>query len=199
MGFITNLLPALKLSRTLRVVSILAAGKETQISADNLDLCKSYSFTTAGFYATTMTTLALSHLAAQHPSISFLHVFPGFVPMPIHASAWGGIVGSIVSMLLWPFTLPLNQSGEWSLFVATSAAFRSREYREGDEGVPLVDGVSTVRGADGVVGSGGYILNYDGRDVTKRGLMDGFRKTGLAGVVWEHMLETSERVGPSEE
>jgi hypothetical protein len=29
--------------------------------------------------------------------------------------------------------------------------------------------------------------------------MDGFRKTGLAGVVWEHMLETSERVGPSEE
>ncbi|CEL01990.1 hypothetical protein ASPCAL01566 [Aspergillus calidoustus] len=141
MRFITNLLPALKLSRTPRVASILAAGKETQISPDNLDLCKSYSFTTAGFYATTMTTLALSHLAAQHPSISFLHVFPGFVPTPIYTSAWGGIVGTIVSMLLWPFTVPLNQSGEWSLFVATSAGFRARECHEAHEGVPLVDGV----------------------------------------------------------
>jgi hypothetical protein len=93
MRFITKPLPFLKRSRAPGVVSILAAGKETQISPDNLDLRQSYSFTTAGFYATTMISLAFSHLTNKRPTISSLHVFPGFVPTPIYTSAWGGIFG----------------------------------------------------------------------------------------------------------
>ncbi|KAL3488428.1 hypothetical protein BJX62DRAFT_253337 [Aspergillus germanicus] len=186
----------LKSFQTPRVVSILAAGKETQISPDNLDLRKSYSFTTAGFYATAMTSLSFSHLAALHPRISFAHVFPGFVPTSIYSSALGEVLGSLVSMLLYPFMVPVGKSGEWSFFVCTGAAFWAREYKMGDEGVPLVDGVSIVRGADGVIGSWGYHLNYDGRDVSKRGLMDGYREQRFAGTVWEHTVQTFERVVP---
>ncbi|KAL3449207.1 hypothetical protein BJX65DRAFT_306268 [Aspergillus insuetus] len=57
-------------------------------------------------------------------------------------------------------------------------------------------GVSTVRGADWVIGSGRCSLNYDGRNIAKRGLMGGYRKRGFAGIVWEHTVQTFERVVP---
>jgi hypothetical protein len=42
-------------------------------------------------------------------------------------------------------------------------------------------------------------LNYDGRDVAKRGLMDKYRETGFVRTVWNHTLDTFERVVPGEE
>jgi hypothetical protein len=47
-------------------------------------------------------------------------------------------------------------------------------------------GLSAVEGANGQIGSGGYILNWD-CEVTGQGkLLSGYRDRGMANAVWDH-------------
>ncbi|KAL5333304.1 hypothetical protein BJX70DRAFT_406323 [Aspergillus crustosus] len=193
---ITSLIPLLSLSTSPHIINILAGGKEipyTDLDLTNLDLAHSFSFTRAGYYATTMLSLAQEYLSQQYPGISFAHVFPGFVPTPIFKRGFGGLLGGVIDAVVGMLGVGLEESGERCLFIATSGAYPPLEPAEEGSG-PLVDGVGTCVAGDGVVGGGAYILGYDGRDVANKEIMKGYREREVAERAWEHTVGVFERV-----
>ncbi|PWY83598.1 short-chain dehydrogenases/reductase [Aspergillus heteromorphus CBS 117.55] len=202
MRFIQNLLPLLNASPTpARVITILGGGQEGQIDEDNFDLSKSWTFLKSTTYAATLNSLAVEHLAAAHPSISFIHVFPGLVRSPLMNSTFGKLAGSVMGVLSRPFSLSLEESGQRNLFIATSAAYppAGLEGKEdADVGVKLGEGVSTAVASTGKKGGGSYILGYEGNDATNKKLMADYRGRDFPGKVWRHTAETFRRVLGSE-
>lgn len=172
MRFVQNLIPALEASKSPRVVSVLAAGKETKIDEDNLDLKKSYSFTASAAYGATMVSLAHEKLALENPSISFIHTFPGVVSTPLIKKFMGPIFGTIVGFLSKPMALSGSESGEWHTYLSTAEAFKSKD----------------------ASGSGSYILNYDGKDLTNQAVMTELREKDFPTIVWKHTLDTFEKL-----
>ncbi|KAB8235843.1 putative short-chain dehydrogenases/reductase [Aspergillus alliaceus] len=191
MRFVHNLLPLLSASETpARVVTVLGGGQEGKIEEDNLDLQKSWSFMKSTTYAATMNSLAVEHLATLHPSISFVHMFPGIVRTPLMNKTIGPIAGSIVGFLSRPMSISSEESGERNVFISTSAAYPPAVPREGNVGVPLVEGLKTSVASTGKVGGGSYILNYKGEDTTNEKVMSGYRAEEFPRKVWVHTLET---------
>lgn len=171
MRFVENLLPALEAAKSPRVISILAGGQEMMIEEDNLDLRKHFSFSASNGYPATMTTLAFEVLASQHPSVSFLHVFPGVVATPLMKNSMGSVVGTIVGFLIKPMSISAEESGEWQTWLSTSPNFTPKNS-----------------------GQGAYILNYDGKDTTNQSLMTQLREKGLPEIVWKHTQDTFGRI-----
>ena len=176
MRFVYNLLPTLEAADSPRVVSILAGGQEIKIEEDNLDLQKEFSFSASLGYPTSMTTLAFETLASEHPSISFLHVYPGVVATPLINKTLGWVLGTIVGFLAKPFIISMTDSGEWQTWLSTSAEFPSKKD-------------STDASATGY-----YLLNHDGQDSTNKALMEEFREKDFPAIVWKHTLSTFDRI-----
>ncbi|KAJ6126600.1 short-chain dehydrogenases/reductase [Penicillium sp. IBT 18751x] len=171
MRFVENLLPALEATQSPRVVSILAGGKETLIEEDNLDLRKNFSLSASNGYPASMTSLAFEVLASQHPSVSFLHVFPGIVATPLMKNSLGSVAGTILGFLTKPISISAKESGEWQTWLSTSPNFAPKNS-----------------------GQGAYILNYDGKDATNRSLMTQLRDKGFPEIVWKHTQDTFTRL-----
>ncbi|KAL4875407.1 NAD(P)-binding protein [Aspergillus karnatakaensis] len=187
-----SLLPNLSLSRSPRVINILAAGKEIpypKLDMTNLDLHRpnSFSLTTAGYYATTMLSLSQEYLSTKNPGVSFAHVFPGFVATPVFTRGFGNILGGAIDALVRLFGVGIEECGERCLFVATSGAYPPLKSKQG------VD-TATCTASTGVVGGGCYVLGYDGRDVSDKGLFGGYRERGVPERVWGHTIGVFERV-----
>lgn len=79
MRLIQNLLPLLRQSSRPRVLTLLNGGKEKPMFDDDIGLEKRWSADAVINHTTTMTSLALEHLAKDDERITFLHVFPGLV------------------------------------------------------------------------------------------------------------------------
>jgi hypothetical protein len=176
MRFTYNLLPTLEAAKSPRVVSILAGGKEVDIEEDNLDLQKEFSFSASNGYPASMTSLAFETLASEHPSISFLHVFPGLVATPLMKNSMGSILGTILSILTWPMCISMSESGEWQTWLSTSTEFPAKDD-------------STDASATGY-----YLLDHNGKDATNKALMEKLRAKGLPAIVWKHTLDTFDRI-----
>ncbi|RAK95639.1 short-chain dehydrogenases/reductase, partial [Aspergillus ibericus CBS 121593] len=196
MRFVQNLLPLLSASPgPARVVSILAAGQEGSMEEGNFDLTKSWTFMKSNTYAATLNSLALEHLAAAHPTVSFIHAFPGIVRSPLMKSTFGNLVGSVLTVLSRPVSMTLEESGERNLFISTSAAYPAAAPKDPSHpGVPLAGGVQTAVASTGRVGGGSYILSSDGGDATREKLMADYRGRGFPNKVWSHTLETFKRI-----
>ncbi|PLB49112.1 putative short-chain dehydrogenases/reductase [Aspergillus steynii IBT 23096] len=190
MRFIYNLLPLLRASKgPARVISVLGGGQEGSISEDNLDLQKKWTFMASLTYASTMNSLATEYLAAQNPSVSFIHMFPGVVRTPLMSNTFGNLAGSVMGFLSTPISMTPQESGQRNLYMATSAAYPAAKAGTAT-GVPLVGGAEISNASTGSVGGGSYILNYDGSDATNRKLMDGYREKQFPRKIWEHTLAT---------
>ncbi|KAJ6023963.1 short-chain dehydrogenases/reductase [Penicillium herquei] len=176
MRFIYNLLPTLEVAKSPRVVSVLASGKEMKIEEDNLDLQKDFSFSASTGYPATMTSLAFEILASQHPSINFIHVFPGIVATSLMKKSVGSFMGSILSFITKPISMSASESGEWHVFLSTSTEFRARNASSSQPS------------------GGSYIVNYDGKNVSKDALMAELRGKGFLDTVWKHTLDTFDRL-----
>lgn len=196
MRFVENLLPLLSASKTPgRVVTVLAAGQEGKLDETNLDLQKKWTFMSAASYAASMNSLAVEHLAKTHPSVSFVHIFPGVVRTPLMNNTVGSIFGPVLTFLSRPMSMSEKESGERNLFVATSAAYPPASPADPSKiGVPLPSGVQTGVASTGQVGGGSYLLNYDGADATPKKLMNEFREQDFASKVWDHTLTTFKKV-----
>lgn len=171
MRFVENLMPTLEAAVSPRVISILAGGKEIMIEEDNLDLSKKFSLSEANGYPASMTSLAFEVLASQHPSVSFLHVFPGLVSTPLMKKSMGSVLGTILGFLTMPMSFSAKESGEWQTWLSTSPNF-----------VPKNSG------------QGAYILNHDGKDSTNQSLMAQLREKGLPEIVWKHTQDIFARI-----
>ncbi|RAK84728.1 short-chain dehydrogenases/reductase [Aspergillus costaricaensis CBS 115574] len=196
MRFVQNLMPLLSASPgPARVVSILAGGQEGTIEEDNFDLTKSWTFSKSNTYAATLNSLAIEHLATAHPTVSFLHVFPGIVRTPLMNTTFGNFGGAILSFLSRPISITPEESGERNLYLSTSAAYPPATPKDPSHlGVPLVKGVDTASASTGKIGGGSYILKYDGSNATREKLMADYRARSFPGKVWDHTLETFKRV-----
>lgn len=189
MRFIGNLTSSLESAESPRVVSILAGGKEAPLKEDNLDLTKEFSLSLSNNYPASMTSVSFEHLASQHPSISFIHEFPGLVATPLLKTTLGSIMGTIVSFLLKPLFISAEESGEWQVFISTYPAFPAKDTK-----VSAGQDIKVTQASTREQGGGVYLLEHTGRNATNETLMAEFRKEDMPNKVWKHTLDTFDRM-----
>ena len=200
--FIHNFLPHLTAVPSARIVSVQGAGKEGPLIEPDFELRDNFSFVNAATQASTLNTLALSHIASQHPTISCVHAFPGMVVTKVYNTLVAEWYIPLRWMFIWGVfplmkmvTAGLEEVGARQLFHATSARYPPKEVmKEGSKGVELPNGVEVAKGEDWELGSGCYLLGPQGETVGDRKLLEEFRKRDAGSKVWEHTLEVFERV-----
>jgi len=228
--FIVNLLPQLQRATGLRrVVSVLAGTKEGPVQTDDMQV-RRMSVLRARGHAASLTTLALEEAAQRSAAtistsgagpVSFVHAYPGFVRTPLGrkdvsgATATALVAVNAVLGILGPLIyIPIEESGERHVFLATSARFRAATgggssgdgTKEADgetispslpaDGVPLPAGVAVARGTDGKPGSGAYSVDKDGESAPPKveQFLERLRKDGTAEKVWADLEEQFVRI-----
>lgn len=198
MRFTSNLLPLLRPTPSTshpqfsRVLSVLAGGHEASINLSDISLKTSFSVANCAAHSITMNSLMVTEFASRNPGISFAHSHPAFVSTSLarELPIWARLPMKGLTPLLRPWSVSVEETGERQLFIATSGLFAPRE---GVPGAKIPKGSEIVKGADGVNGSGGYIVNWDG-EVVGKPIVKKYIEEGLGETVWEHTMRTFEEV-----
>jgi NAD(P)-dependent dehydrogenase (short-subunit alcohol dehydrogenase family) len=175
--FVQNLMPQLTASAESgslsRCVSVLAAGKESDIILDDLSLRTNYSAPNALKHAATMNSLMAMYLAELHPGTSFVHMSPGMVKTNMLKNmGFPNWIMAPAFLLLTPFTVNIKVSGERHLYASTSVAFS-----------PKANG-----------GDGYYLLDQNDAPVGNMKVLKKLKDEGVAEKVWKHTLEVYKTV-----
>jgi hypothetical protein len=199
MRFVTNLLPLLTAAaqdssvdpdaRLSRVVSVLdplvavRAGGSGKLDFTDLSLKNTFSLSRCGAHASLMGNFFLEGMAERHPHTSFVHAYPSGVATGIMRELPGGrVVSTVLTKLLSPFMVPLEESGERHLFAATNGRFAPKADGQAVEGDVAV-------GSDGIKGSGCYWLNWDGEVFPTNKKFETTRAEGAVDKVVQHTEE----------
>ncbi|KAJ8131489.1 hypothetical protein O1611_g2138 [Lasiodiplodia mahajangana] len=176
--FITNLLPLLRCAPDLRrVVSVGGGGHEGELDTTDFSALRVPLDKLRG-HLTSLVTLGLESVAQAAPDVSFVHDYPGTVRTKLIDYLPEEVLRTLEFV-------PIDESGERQLYIATSAMFpAARDVK----GVPLGDGVETAVGTSGVVGSGIYSVGADCESVspTTLELLRVMRGNGLVEDVHRH-------------
>lgn len=190
--FIVNLLPLLEKATALRrVVSVFAATYEGPIDMNDFQGWKLPLLQQRG-HAASVVTLSLEFLAKKAPSVSFIHDFPGPVKSGIARGTKGLVffIFKAFEKVLGPMVfIPTVESGDFHLFLATSAKYPAGANEDTASGVPLA-GVAVIgRGTDGKAGSGTYSVDQHGESAGAKAekLLANFRKEGMVEKAWENI------------
>lgn len=204
MRLLYNLIPLLLQSHSPRVVSIFGAGKEGNFFPADLSLRSHYSLFNNVSHVTFMTTFFFESIAAQHPSISCLHVYPGMVKTPEFEN---GLFPSwmkwwfkwIMLPIITPLCISIEESGERNLFLCTSKKYPPSNASEAGitETTASSGTVEVATGVNGERGSGVYAVNWNGETITScESVYASLRQKGIRETVWDHTMkafEASER------
>lgn len=184
MRFVVNFLPELTKAGTTgdtakpgtglsRVVSVLGAGSEAALQLADLSLKIHYS-------------MSMEHLASSHPNISFIHCSPGIVRTRLmrDMNPLGKFAIDSLMFLVKSREIPLVESGERHLHVATSPQFPPRAWTSND----------AAEGSDAHIGSGFYRVAPDGSTYKSSKIMQQYREDGTRSLIWKHTLETFAKV-----
>ncbi|CAE6392749.1 hypothetical protein RSOLAG22IIIB_02624 [Rhizoctonia solani] len=125
--FVYDLMPLLEKAKAqgeeARVLTILAAGTNSKLDGNDLDLKKGYGLKAAADHATAMNDYMVEDFAAQHPDMAFIHAYPGFVRTQ-------GYHWSI--KLLMPFVRMMSVSpaecAQWMLYGLLEPKFASGSF-----------------------------------------------------------------------
>lgn len=164
---------------------------------NDLELKTHYSIYNCANHGSTLTSLFLEEAAARHPSVSFVHGFPGIVKTGILTSAFPSwmkwTLEHTILAVMTPFMVSLQEVGERSVFHGTSARYPPRQVAGGSKsaGVPLPDGLDVAKGANEEVGA--YLLSWNGEEIEGK-VMARYRKEGMRKQVWDHTYEVIERI-----
>jgi hypothetical protein len=137
-----------------------------------------------------MKTLTWQRLAQEAPDVSIITEFPGLVVTNLFNKmrGWNGfLMRTFVLLFGWLLAVPLDESAERHVFMATSASFSPAQ---GDaKGVPLVEGLETQLGVDGQPGSGVYSVTWDNDASGEKvvALLKRYNEDGTGNKVWEWM------------
>ncbi|PVH85772.1 putative short-chain dehydrogenases/reductase [Cadophora sp. DSE1049] len=212
---VLNMIPLLEHSASPRVISILAAGFEGPIDIKNLDCRQHYSFARASRCAATMTDLIFEHVAKRHPTISFIHSFPGRVGTHIldHMLVtaprllwYPALIPryTIVPLYTYLLCISADEAGERNLFLVTSAKYPAAKEHELTRKIggwaDLPYGVGPARATvmkDGV-GNGVYRTTWDGESCKENKLLDGYREDSLGRLVYEHTMGVFEKAAKAD-
>lgn len=160
--FVQQLLPIL--SPDARVVSVLAGGEEGKLIDDDLDLKTHYSVMNAANTSATMTTLAFETLSEEHPTIGFVHYYPGFVKTSQLDNNTTGLLGFVFRWVVTPlaglFAMSTDVAGERGFHNATSGQFAK----------------------------GAWTVNSVGTVVHNESVLPEYRKNGTRERIWDHTL-----------
>ena len=200
MRFIHNLLPLLNKAPTPRVLSVLAGGQERKLITDDLALKNNYSIPNVVDQTTTMHTLALEQIAKSNPSISFLHVYPGWVHTDFVEKFFNSVSGLhstgytfLMALVRWLF-LPIfsliatsvEDSGERQLFHATSPRYPSSRTLQSRDG----RNPETKKAFEcSVPGSGVYRVTARGETSSDTKVLGPLRDARMDEKVWDHTIE----------
>ena len=129
-----------------------------------------------------------------------MHGFPGAV----NTSLFGridGILGVVLRAYIYFLgrwiCVPIEESGERHLYLATSARFPPASAgSDGGSGVPEGDGIDVAQGTTGEVGSGVYSVQWDGASAspTVHKLLAGYRDKGMVEEIWQHTESEFKRI-----
>ena len=191
--FAQQLLPLLQSAspQLSRVVSVLGPGGETPLDFANLDLKRDFSLRKAAGHAITMTGFAFEELAAENPTVSFVHAYPGTVKTG-YAKDTGVAMRATARLMLAvasPWTVGIDESGERHLFAATSAAYPPKAGEKG--GVEVGDG-KVKKGSAGEIGSGAYLVGADGEVRANEKVLKELRGQDARAKIWAHTMKTFE-------
>ena len=196
--FTYNLLPLLSHSPNGRVVSILAGGKERGLDINDLELRKKYSVTLVAQNCATQTVLSFEVLAQKYSSVTFCHVYPGFVntgqldKLIVSLKGVWRYVGEIARWTLIPLlnyfaATTIDVAGERGLFIATSG-----KYPPADSGIDMLvlpEGVETAKSSVTMEGRGNgvYRLHEDCESISNDCdlVLEGYRNEGTRDKVWK--------------
>lgn len=198
--FMTKLLPLLQRASALRrVITVGGGGLEGRLDPSDLP-ARRVSMIAGRGHLVTLVTLGLESVAKIAPEVSFIHDFPGTVNTPLFSRV-EGILGVVMRTLVYFLgrwiCVPVEESGERHLYLATSARYPPASVN-GDEssGVPLGDGLDLAQGTTGEVGSGTYSVGWDGASAspTVQKLLAGYREKGMVEEVWRHTESEFNRI-----
>ncbi|KAL4789805.1 hypothetical protein BDV19DRAFT_373551, partial [Aspergillus venezuelensis] len=142
-----------------RVVSVLdpwtPAVNGGQLNYNDLSLKHNFSLRTCGLHASMMGNFYLETMARRYTGTTFIHAFPSGVDTGVLRDFPGAkVIMPIARVLLKPWMVPIEESGERHLFAATNPRYPSLD--AGEEGKGKRD---TAVGSNGNKGSGCYWLN----------------------------------------
>lgn len=204
MRFITNLLPLLRNATSTpphfsRILSILSAGTEGRVNFEDLELKNTFSRMRCATHTIVMNDFMAEEFAAREPRTSFIHSAPLAVNTGLarELPLWARLPIKALSPLMAPFMVGADETGARQLFIATSGLFPPAK-PAGDSvlaaGVPVPKGLSVAKGANGKVGSGGYLVNWNGEITGKEALLKEYHDKGVGKIVWEHTMGIFDRV-----
>jgi hypothetical protein len=185
--FITNLLPLLRNASTLRrIVTVGGGGKEGPLDVTDFPALRVPLPQLRG-HLTTLITLGLEAVAEKVSDVSFIHDYPGSVNTGLYRN-----------MVAPPFdislSVPIEESGERHLYLATSGRFPSRE---GSDTVVNSDAdVQVAAGTTGEVGTGVYSVGEGCESAPSEvvELLAILREKGTVEEVWRHTLGEFRRI-----
>lgn len=204
MRFIINLMPNLRAATISapyfsRSLSVLGAGNEGKINFDDIDLKKNFSGAKCAAHTITMNDFMAEELAVREPATAFVHSSPLVVAtgaareLPIWARAAFKVLTPVISL----FAVGAEETGARQLFLATSGMYPPAKPAAGSTtavGTPLPNGMSVMTGIDGKVGGGSYAVDWDGKNSEKKSILDEYHAKGVGKIVWEHTMETFQKI-----
>jgi hypothetical protein len=187
-----------------RVLDVAGGTCEGEVNLSDITAIKA-PLTQMRPHISSMHTLSLEVLAQQAPTVSFVHEFPGPVYTNLGKNGTETIVrvySFVISLLHfvlgnWLF-IPLEECGERQVFLATSKKYRPRN---GNASGVAMEELDISKGTDGVVGSGIYSVNWDGKEgnETAMAVLQGLRQKGVKEIVWSHIASEFDRIARSNE
>ena len=191
---LTNLLPLLlasPLPTGAHVISIYAAGSETQLFTSDLSLRnpKLYNLSNTRSHVCYMKTLSFEKLVEDNPGkLSCVHIFPGLVMTESfhdqNLPLWFRAVWFVLSPIAGWFSTPGDEIGERVLFLATGRYPARGAKGEGE----------IAKGTDGTRGGGAYAVKADGETVDNEKKYERVRGGGMKEKVWEHTMSAFREV-----
>lgn len=191
-----NLMPCLeaasKAGEISRVITVLAAGSEGDVRLDDLELKHNFTLHACLAHCVVMSDFMIQELAKRFPGTAFSHSYPGTVKTGI-ANELSGPVRLAVKVMyavMTPWILNVEESGERHLFQITSSCYPSAK---GGAGLDPPPGMSAIKGMNGQIGGGAYLLDWDGKACGDESVLAKYRAIEVGDVVWEHTLRTFEK------
>ncbi|TFK71980.1 NAD(P)-binding protein [Pluteus cervinus] len=149
-AFIHGLLPALRKAgeagEDAKVLSVLGAGRGSDIELDNLGLKADFKVIKAAMQTATYTDLMMEEFSQRNPGISFLHSSPGLVRTNLIRSSdyWMlQMTYPALELMFWPFAISSGQCAEY-MWGAIHRSTSGRAWRIGSKGEDI--GMLNYRG-----------------------------------------------------
>lgn len=190
---IQQLLPLLNAAASPRVISVLAAGQETSILENDLDLRipGNYTIKTSTLQTATMQTIIFERLATQNERIAFIHVYPGVVRTSALSRDSDSAIGLLMRYAIGPlvntfFALNAEDVGARVVFYATNERY---SVVEGSAATPLPPGSQKARRTKGKA----FLVDAYGNETGDESLLQDFRARRVDEAVWTHTLQVFDK------